>query len=85
MLLLIAKEESTIGVPFGTKTSPGLIPGHTTRSTTQIGAHGRSASDVMWERYSRLEIWWVLMAAGRAEGDVVWIPARGAGLRLSVL
>ena len=64
-----------MGVPFGRNALFELVSS-ATRSVPPAGGYRRSTSDVMWERYFRLEIWSYVTVVGRPEGNVGWISAR---------
>jgi len=80
MLLPIAKEESTIGMPFGMNTPPRLISGHHAQRHTNRSARVERLRHDVGEIFQAGDLW-VVMAAGRPEGNVVWIPARGRDRR----
>ena len=68
-LLLVVNCVGMIDASSGMNAPFRLVYWATTPSTTQIGRHMRSASEVMWERYFRLDIWWFLMTTGGREGS----------------
>jgi len=76
MILFIVRGKVMMDAPFSTNAALRLVSWAAMRSVTPTVGYKRSTSEVIYERYFRLETWSYMMAVGRAEGNVVWISAQ---------